>query len=154
MDRFSQRRSGPAVAHDVVAAPDGDGARLRKPAVRPAARAPTFVSGRNVVLFLIGIAALSAGFRMLLFAHISGPFVFKDELGYERLAYSIAKTGRLALLDKPGMSYSPLYSVLLAPIFALGASAPTAYHWIRLANAALISLAIFPIYKIARFVRP
>ena len=53
-----------------------------------------------------------------------------------------------------GCPTRPLYPALLSPIYALGASAPTAYTLIKLVNAILISLAIFPTYKIARFAVP
>src|SRR5438552_196834 len=70
------------------------------------------------------------------------------------LAQSLGQTGHLALFGKQGLSLSPLYSVVLAPIYALGASAPTAYEWIKIVNALLMSLSIVPIYMIARFVLP
>ena len=115
---------------------------------------PAILSPRGVVLCLIGLAALSAVVRIGLLTHVYAPTVFMDELGYQKLAQSIGRTGHLALFNQHGMSYSPLYPVLLSPIYALGASAPTAYHWIKIVDAILISLSIFPTYKIARFVLP
>jgi Dolichyl-phosphate-mannose-protein mannosyltransferase len=113
------------------------------------------VAGRvSVPLALVGIAALSVGLRIVLLAEVHGPWVFMDEIGYQKLAQSLGEHGHLALFDKTGLSLSPLYSVLLAPIYALGASAPVAYQWIKLVNAVLMSLSVFPIYKIARFVLP
>jgi len=91
---------------------------------------------------------------LVLGAVVSAPTVFSDELGYTKLAQSIGLDGRLALFDREGFSYSPLYPGLLAPIYALGASAPTAYTAIKIVNALLISLSIFPLYKIARFALP
>jgi hypothetical protein len=85
---------------------------------------------------------------------VHAPTVFNDELGYTKLALSLGSEGRLAVLGNEGFSYSPLYPVLLAPIYALGASVPTAYALVKIVNAVLISLAIFPIYKIARFALP
>jgi hypothetical protein len=113
---------------------------------------PAIVTPRGVVLCLIGLAALSAGARIGLLTHVYAPTVFMDELGYQKLAQSIGRTGELALFNQHGMSYSPLYPLVLSPIYALGASAPTAYHWIKIVDAILISLSIFPTYKIARFV--
>jgi hypothetical protein len=109
-------------------------------------------SPRVVVLSLIGIAVLSTALRIALVTRVQAPTVFNDELGYSKLAQSIGENGKLALFDKQGVSYSPLYPLLLAPIYAVGASAPAAYDWIKIVNALLISLSIFPIYKIARFV--
>jgi hypothetical protein len=114
-------------------------------------RAP---SGRTVLLGLVGIAALSALLRVALVAGVHAPVVFSDELGYAELARSIGRTGHLALLNQRGLSYSPLYAVVLSPIYAFGVSAPTAYTAMKIANALLISLSVFPIYKIARFALP
>src|SRR5438128_1827176 len=82
-------------------------------------------------LWLAAIVALSIALRIALLARVHAPSVFMDELGYEKLAQSVGQSGKLALLGKGGLSYSPLYSVLLAPIYALGASAPSAYAWIK-----------------------
>ena len=111
-------------------------------------------SGRGVVLCLVGIAFLSALFRAALASHVKGPTVFNDELIYQRLAASLGRTGHLALFTHHGLSYSPLYPLVISPIFALGVSAPTAYALIKVVNAVLVSLAVFPVYKIARFVLP
>jgi hypothetical protein len=113
---------------------------------------PAILTPRGVVLCLIGLATLSAGARIGLLTHVYAPTVFMDELGYQKLAQSIGRTGDLALFNQHGMSFSPLYPLVLSPIYALGASAPTAYHWIKIVDAILISLSIFPTYKIARFV--
>jgi hypothetical protein len=114
--------------------------------------AASLTSARGALLCLIGIAALSTALRVALLTRVHAPTVFMDELGYQRLAQSLGQNGRLALFDKEGLADSPLYSAVLAPIYALGASAPTAYQWIKIVNAVLLSLSLFPIYKIARFV--
>jgi hypothetical protein len=108
----------------------------------------------SVVLWLIAIAGLSVALRIVLLAEVHGPWVFLDELYYQKLAQSIGQGGHLGLFDKHGLSVPPLYSVVLAPIYALGASAPVAYEWIKIVNAILMSLSVIPIYKIARFVLP
>jgi Dolichyl-phosphate-mannose-protein mannosyltransferase len=108
----------------------------------------------SVAVWLIAITGLSVALRIVLLAEVHGPWVFMDELGYQKLAQSLGQNGHLALFDKRGLSLSPLYSVVLAPIYALGASAPVAYHWIKIVNAVLMSLSIFPVYMIARFVLP
>jgi hypothetical protein len=108
----------------------------------------------NVALWLIAIAGLSVALRIALLSEVHGPWVFMDELGYQKLAQNLGQNGHLALFDKTGLSLSPLYSVVLAPIYAVGASAPTAYAWIKIVNAVLMSLSIFPVYMIARFVLP
>jgi hypothetical protein len=111
-------------------------------------------SGRDVALSLVGLVVFSTALRIALVARVHAPVVFSDEIGYEKLAQSIGKTGHLGLFNQRGFSYSPLYSAVLAPIYALGASAPTAYSLIKIVNALLISLAVFPTYKIARFALP
>jgi hypothetical protein len=132
-----------------------DRLRLARPRERRGtARLRRGLSGHDVVVCLIALAALSTALRIALVIKVNGPLVFLDELGYERLAESIGRSGQLALFGKQGLSYSPLYSVVLAPIYAVGVSAVTAYHWIKIVNAFLISLSIFPVYKIARFVLP
>src|SRR5215212_914520 len=125
----SGRRARPH--HDVlhmVVAPDQErstvAARERRSGMERFRRAP---SRRGVLLILIGIAALSSLLRVALVAGVQAPVVFSDELGYAKLARTIGLTGRLGLFNERGLSYSPLYSVVLSPIFALGASAPTAY---------------------------
>jgi hypothetical protein len=110
------------------------------------------LSTRDVVYALLGLWILSSLVRTALVSQVQGPTVFSDELGYARLAQSIGETGRPALFDNPGLSYSPMYPVVLSPIYALGASAPTAYTAMKILNAFLISLAVFPVYGIARFV--
>jgi hypothetical protein len=108
----------------------------------------------DIAWALVAIASASALLRMILATVAHAPVVFSDELGYEKLAQSIGRSGHLALFDEHGLSYSPLYPLVLAPIYALDVSAPTAYSLIKVVNAVLMSLAIFPTYKIARFVLP
>jgi len=112
------------------------------------------LSRRTATLFLLGIAVVSSVLRIMLASRMHGPFVFNDELIYQRLAQSIGLHGRLELFSNRGFSYSPLYPVLLSPIFAFGASAPLAYSLIKNVNAILLSLSIFPVYRVARFVLP
>jgi hypothetical protein len=75
-----------------------------------------------------------------------------DELGYARMAESFAHTGHLTLFGKSGLAYSPLYPVVLSPIYALTSSAHAGYESAKVLNAVLMSLAVFPVYGIARSV--
>jgi hypothetical protein len=77
-----------------------------------------------------------------------------DELGYERMAQSFAQTGHFSIFGKAGLAYSPLYPLVLSPIYALTSSTQSAYEWAKLENAVLLSLSVFPIYAIARSVLP
>jgi hypothetical protein len=101
---------------------------------------------------LVALAAVSAALRVILARAVHGPFVFMDELGYARMAQSLADTGHLALFGKGGLAYSPLYPIVLSPIYALTSSAHTAYESAKVLNAVLMSLAAFPVYGIARSV--
>jgi hypothetical protein len=106
------------------------------------------------VLALAGLFLSSVLLRSVIGAHVHGPFVFMDELGYEQMARSFAHTGHFALLGQRGLAYSPLYPIVLSPIYALTASTQTAYEWAKFENAVLISLSVFPVYAIARSVLP
>src|SRR5215208_750374 len=111
-------------------------------------------SGTIALLWLVGFALVSFAIHAAFGTRVHGPTVFSDEMVYERLALSIGRDARLARFDDPGLSYSPLYSFVISPLYALGASAPTAYTLLKIVNAFLISLAIFPTYKIARVLLP
>jgi hypothetical protein len=111
-------------------------------------------SARTAFICIVGIFVFSTALRIALGFRVHAPTVFSDEIGYQKLAQSIGRTGRLALFNEEGLSYSPLYSLVLSPIYALGASASSAYSLTKIVNAVLISLAIFPTYKIARFILP
>jgi len=82
-------------------------------------------------------------FRVVLTTVARAPVIFSDELGYSKLAESIGRTGHLALFNQRGLSYSPLYPIVLSPIYALGVSAPTAYTLTKVVNAILMSASIF-----------
>ena len=103
---------------------------------------------------LLGLAAASILLRVVVAGWFHGPNVFMDELGYQRMAQSFAHTGHFSLFGKGGLAYSPLYPIVLSPIYALTSSLHTAYEWAKVENAVLISLSVFPIYGIARFVLP
>jgi hypothetical protein len=115
--------------------------------VRAHPTAATFVA-------LVGLAGASFALHLVLVGWVSGPWVFMDELGYQRMAQSFAHTGHFLLFGKRGLSYSPLYPIVLSPIYALTSSPHIAYEWAKVVNAALMSLSVFPVYAIARFALP
>ena len=123
--------------------------RSRSRAVSAAARARPRAATAGA---LLGFVAVSTALRALLAHWVHGPFIFMDELGYERMAQSFAHTGHFSLFGKAGLAYSPLYPVVLSPIYALTSSTHTAYEWMKVENALLLSLSVFPVYAIARFV--
>ena len=110
------------------------------------------LSAAAVTAVLLGLAVVSAALRAFLVGQVHGPFVFMDELGYERMALTFAHTGHFSLFGKGGLAYSPLYPIVLSPVYALTSSMHTAYEWAKVENAVLISLAVFPVYGIARSV--
>ena len=125
------------------------------PGRRQAVSSAQALSRRKVAAWLVGFAAISTIIRAILVLRVHAPSVFsRVEIGYEKLAQSIGRDGKVALFDREGLSFSPLYPLVLSPIYALGASAPTAYALIKVVNAFLLSLSVFPVYGIARFVLP
>jgi hypothetical protein len=112
------------------------------------------LSAAAATAILFGLAAVAAALHAFLVGRVHGPFVFMDELGYERMAQSFAHTGRFSLFGKGGLAYSPLYPILLSPIYGLTSSLHTAYEWAKVENTVLISLSVFPVYGIARSVLP
>jgi hypothetical protein len=108
----------------------------------------------ETTLWLSGIVVASFVLRLLLGRLVHSAFLFLDELGYEQTAFNVARHGRLAVFDRAGLGYSPLYPALLSPIYALTSSADQAYGWVKAVNALLMSLSIVPAYGVARFVLP
>jgi hypothetical protein len=98
------------------------------------------------------IAFATFASHLLIGAGYHGPWVFDDELGYRELARSFATTGHLALFGKRGLTYSPLYPVLLSPLYRFHLSGTEVYQWTKVVNALLMASSLFPIYKISRFV--
>ena len=131
--------------------PAGGASGSRRDAIKAAADAhPRLLAGATLLL----IAAVAAALHAFLVDRVHGPFVFMDELGYQRMARSFAQTGHFSLFGKGGLAYSPLYPVVLSPIYALTSSMHTAYEWAKVENTVLIALSVFPVYGIARFVLP
>lgn len=120
----------------------------------PATSAPAAArthSRAAITTALVGLFAVSAVLHAIFVHFVQGPLVFMDELGYERMARSFAHAGHFSLFGKGGLAYSPLYPIVLSPIYALTSSMHTAYEWAKIENAVLISLSVFPTYGIARF---
>ena len=122
------------------------------PGRRVSRRARAGLDPHQAGFCLAVVIVLVTAVHVLLVAGNQGPWVFYDELGYQKLAQSLGETGRLALFGKQGLSDSPLYPLVLSPLYALHLSATAAYEWTKIVNCVSMSLAIVPIYKIARFV--
>jgi hypothetical protein len=105
------------------------------------------------VIWLAGLIVVTATARILLTDPTGqAPWVFYDELGYQKLAQSLGQSGQLALFGKQGLTYSPLYPLVLSPLYAFHLSGTHAYGSILVVNCLLLALASVPIYVIARYV--
>jgi hypothetical protein len=76
---------------------------------------------------------------------MNGPFTFLDEAVYFQLARTIWEQFNYA----GHTAYNPLYSLLIAPLFALGPET-TVYACVRVLNALLWASGLFPIFWLAR----
>jgi hypothetical protein len=104
-----------------------------------------------VVVALLGMVTLSTVVRILLGRSVHGPFVFMDELAYERMAHAFSLTGRFSLFGG-GRLASPLYPFVISPIYLMVSSAESAYYWVKALNSVLLSLSVLPLYGMARSV--
>ncbi len=103
-------------------------------------------------MWLAGIVVVSLGARILLAAQTPVPWLIPDEIVYSGLARSFSETGHFVLRGEPfsAWGYGPLYLLVIAPAFRLGASLPEAYFIVRVINCLLFSLAAAPVYFLAR----
>jgi hypothetical protein len=76
---------------------------------------------------------------------MNGPFTFLDEAVYFQLARTIWEQFNYA----GHTAYNPLYSFLIAPLFALGPETAV-YGGVRVLNALLWASGLFPIFWLAR----
>jgi Dolichyl-phosphate-mannose-protein mannosyltransferase len=118
----------------------------------PAPRATAFAGRIPAAVWLTGIVVVSFGVRVLLAAQTPVPWLIPDEIVYSGLARSFSETGHFALRGEPfsPWGFGPLYLVLIAPAFRLGASLPDAYLIVRTLNCVFWSLAALPAYFLAR----
>jgi hypothetical protein len=78
------------------------------------------------------------------------PWLFTDELQFTQLSRAIAETGHAARRGEPH-SFDTLYTYVTAPAWRLP-SVHRAYDAIRYLNVVVMTAAVFPAYKLARFV--
>ncbi len=117
---------------------------------RRRSRAAALVVAYPAAAWLTGLIALSFIARFAIAYWMPVPWYFADELQYSELAKSLAKSGTFAVRDVPGLRIDPLYSVLIAPAYALFESVPHAYLAIKAINCLMMSLAAIPAYLLAR----
>jgi Dolichyl-phosphate-mannose-protein mannosyltransferase len=78
------------------------------------------------------------------------PWLFTDELQFTQLSRAIAETGHAARRGQPH-SFDTLYTYFVAPAWRLS-SVHHGYDAIRYLNVVVMTAAVFPAYKLARFV--
>jgi hypothetical protein len=103
--------------------------------------------------FWVGAVVLvSAAFRFLNARTSATPWILPDEYIYADLSRNFADSGHFVVNGAPmaAWSYGPLYSVLLAPIWALTDSATQAYAVAQLINSILMSSTAVVAYLLAR----
>ncbi|HEX4745798.1 MAG TPA: glycosyltransferase family 39 protein [Gaiellaceae bacterium] len=100
--------------------------------------------------WLAAIVVASAVFRAVLGRDLVAPFIMVDEIIWSELARGIADAGEPLLRDQPDPGYSVVYPLLISPVYALFESLPDAYAGVKVANAALMSLAAIPTFFLAR----
>ena len=77
------------------------------------------------------------------------PFVNIDEFLYYGMARSIANGEGLTFRGQPADYSYILYSLVLSPVYLTGLKGPVLYRAMQLWNILLITLSIFPLYRIA-----
>jgi hypothetical protein len=129
-------------------------ARLRELLARDRARVSRFAVSVPVAVWLVCLVAAATLIQLPFVRRVAAPWVFPDEIIYSELAKNFAATGQFAVRDEPMLSYGVLYSLLIAPAFAIWDSLPDAYAAAKAINALLMALAAVPAYLLARFVLP
>jgi len=100
--------------------------------------------------WLTAIVVGSSVFRAILGRELVAPFIMVDEVIWSEVARGIADAGEPLLRDQPDPGYSPLYPLLISPVYALFESLPDAYAAVKTLNAVVMSLAAVPAYFLAR----
>ena len=100
--------------------------------------------------WLSAIVACSAVVRAVLARDLVAPFIMVDEVIWSEVARGIADAGEPLLRGEPDPGYSPVYPLLLSPVYALFASLPEAYAAVKTLNAVVMSLAAVPAFFLAR----
>jgi len=113
-------------------------------------RAPSLLRSVPVWAWLTAVVVVSALARALLARQLVAPFIMVDELIWSELARGIAEVGHPLLRDQPHPGYSPVYPLLISPVYALFDRLPEAYTGVKTLNAIVMSLAAVPAFFLAR----
>ena len=113
---------------------------------------PRALANVPAAVWLGGVVVASAAFRFLDARTSATPWIMPDEYIYADLARNFVDSGHFVVNGAPmaAWSYGPLYSVLLAPVWALTGSASHAYAATQLVNSILMSSTPVPAYLLAR----
>lgn len=114
--------------------------------LRPEGRSRRFGVRAPAVAGLFVGAAVVHG--LLSRGHVT-PFVFPDELPYEKLAQSFADASPFVVRGHSYWFSTPLASVVTAPAWLLG-TVPHAIAAAQALNAVAMAAAVFPVHRIAR----
>jgi hypothetical protein len=107
-------------------------------------------AGRKLALPLIVLGGAATFYVLGL--PVDRPITFPDEAVYADLARHFGADGgfKVAGAPFPALTFGPLYSVLLIPIFKLAHTPEDAYSAARALNAVLFASAAVPIWLVAR----
>jgi 4-amino-4-deoxy-L-arabinose transferase-like glycosyltransferase len=100
--------------------------------------------------WLTAIVVGSSVLRAVLGRQLVAPFIMVDEVIWSEVARGIADEGEPLLRGQPDPGYSPVYPLLISPVYALFESLPDAYAAVKALNAVVMSLAAIPAYFLAR----
>lgn len=100
---------------------------------------------RAVLVIYFGIVFL----KVLLSFQIPSPFIFSDEVVYEKMAQSFFDSGRFLIYGLPSETYPPLYPIAISGAYLFG-DINVAYPVMKIINIVIASLVIFPVWLISR----
>ena len=96
-----------------------------------------------IILFL-----LVAAIKIILTFFVTSPTIFADEYFYSKMAQSYFNFREFSIHSEFTKAYPPLYSVLISPAYAFP-DTTTIYSVIKIINAVISSMIIFPAYFFA-----
>ena len=103
---------------------------------------------RNAGIALAMIVVMSALLRTALNSNVGGPWIFVDELIYSELGRSAF--GGFSVRGLPVSGYGNVYPYLIAPAYQLFDNLVSAYAFVKVINALVMSLTAIPVFFAAR----
>jgi len=105
---------------------------------------------KKALLIVAGLYCACVLLRFILAVTTSAyPMVNIDEFLYYGMARSIAAGKGLMFRGQPANYSYILYSLVLSPVYLLGLEGPALYRALQLWNILIVSLSVFPIYRLA-----